>query len=180
MLPETNRKSGAESLRHMKKYRAGMFGGKFLPYHRGHLYCLEEASRLCGRVYQLLLYGGAEEEAALRALAPERRDELAPEKRFARMREAGDRLGNVVTLRIDISACVTEDGREDWEAETPLVLEACGRFDAVFGSEPSYAEYFARAYPWAEYVLVDPARERYPVSGTMIRAGLEEAKRWML
>lgn len=164
----------------MKKYRSGMFGGKFLPYHRGHLFCLEEASRQCDKIYQLLLYGGADEEAILRALPPDRRSALAPEKRFAQMKQAGDRLGNVETLRIDISACVTPDGKDDWEAEIPLVLDACGRFDAVFGSEPSYADFFLHAYPWAEYVLIDPARTRFPVSGTMIRADEEGMRQWIV
>ena len=161
-----------------KKYPAGMFGGKFMPYHRGHLYCLETASRLCGQVYQILMAGGAQEEAILRALPRDRREALSPEARFRRMKAAGDRLGNVETLLIDISACRTPAGDEDWDAETALVLAACGRFDAVFGSEPDYAPYFSRAYPWAEYIQVDPPRIRYPISGSRIRNAWEECMQW--
>ena len=164
----------------MKRYQAGMYGGKFMPYHRGHLYCLETASRLCERVYQVLLSGGAEEQAILRALTPGQRNGLTPAQRYLRMKEAGDRLGNVTTVWLDISACRTPEGEDDWDAETPLVLEACGRFDAVFGSEPSYAAYFRRAYPWAEYVLVDPERSHCPVSGSMIRADREGTKQWLV
>ena len=161
-----------------KQYDAGMYGGKFLPYHRGHLYCLETASAMCGKVWQILMTGGTEEEAFLRN-APKGDLELySPAQRLRRMEEAGRRLGNVETIVIDISACRTADGQEDWDAETPLVLARCGRFDAVFGSEPSYAAYFSRAYPWADYILVDPPREHYPISGTAIRSGKEAADQW--
>ena len=163
-----------------KRYAVGMYGGKFLPYHRGHLYCLETASRMCEKVWQLLMTGGVEEEAFLRNAAPEDRGRFSPGQRLARMRAAGERLGNVETVLVDISACRTPDGQEDWEAETPLVLKTCGRFDAVFGSEPSYAAYFSRAYPWADYVLVDPDRECFPISGTLLRSGKEEMDRWIV
>ena len=60
------------------------------------------------------------------------------------------------------------------------MLAACGRFDAVFGSEPSYGDYFSRAYPWATYVLVDPPRLMVPISGTRVRAMDDEhAREWM-
>ena len=64
--------------------------------------------------------------------------------------------------------------------ETPLVLDVCGHFDAVFGSEPSYAPYFRRAYPWAVYIQVDPPRIHYPISGTRIRESWEENRSWMI
>ena len=163
-----------------KPYRAGMYGGKFLPYHRGHLYCLETASRLCDVVYQILMTGGVDEERILAADTALDRALLSPGARFNAMRAAGERLGNVRTIWMDISGCRAPDGSEDWDAETPLVLAACGHFDAVFGSEPSYGAYFSRAYPWAEYVLVDPPRHVVPISGTRVRAmDAAHAKEWM-
>lgn len=163
-----------------KRFESGMYGGKFLPYHRGHLYCLEVASRMCRHVWQLLMVNGADEERILLQMAPEEREKYTPEKRFARMKSAGDRLGNVDTVLVDLRECRTQDGAEDWDAETPLVLTICGRMDAVFSSEPSYGQYFSRAYPWAKHILVDPPRNVYPVSGTAIRDGSEEAKRWII
>ena len=118
-----------------KRYRTGMFGGKFLPYHRGHLLCLETASRRCEKVYQLLMAGCPEEERVLRGATRLDKRLLSVDFRLRAMRAAGARLGNVETILIDISRCRRADGSEDWDAETPLVLAACGRFDAVFGSE---------------------------------------------
>ena len=163
-----------------RRYAVGMYGGKFLPYHRGHFYCLEVASKMCGKVWQVLTAGGVEEEAFLRNASPEERELLSPEARLRRMDAAGKRLGNVETVLLDISRCRTSDGREDWDAETPLMLEKCGKFDAVFGSEPSYAAYFSRAYPWADYILVDPPREHNPISGSAIRVGKEAAEKWIV
>ncbi len=163
-----------------KKYAVGMYGGKFLPYHKGHLFCLETASAMCEKVWQILTAGGVDEEAFLRNTAPEDREMFSARRRFERMEAAGKRLGNVETILLDISSCRTPDGQEDWDAETPLILQRCGRFDAVFGSEPSYAAYFSRAYPWADYILVDPERKHYPVSGTAIRSGKEAADLWIV
>lgn len=172
------RRGVAESAQ--KPYRAGMFGGKFLPYHLGHLYCLETASRLCDAVTQILMVGGVDEERILAGPTALDKALLSPEARFETMCAAGERLGNVRTVLMDISGCRTPSGEEDWDAETPLVLTACGRFDAVFGSEPSYGAYFQRAYPWAAYVLVDPPRRVVPISGTRVRAmDEEEARAWM-
>ena len=48
-----------------KKYNIGMYGGKFLPFHKGHLHCLEIAAHECETVYLIMFYGGNEEEAAV-------------------------------------------------------------------------------------------------------------------
>ena len=50
----------------MKKYEIGMYGGKFLPLHKGHNYCIEVASRECSKVYVILFFGGADEERILK------------------------------------------------------------------------------------------------------------------
>ena len=44
-----------------KKYKVGMFGGKFMPFHKGHFYCINVAALQCEKVY-VLLFGGGEQE----------------------------------------------------------------------------------------------------------------------
>lgn len=166
----------------MKRYQAGMFGGKFLPFHKGHLYCIDYAAALCETLYVIMFYGGAEEENILAnkayTVSPEL---LSAESRIRCMEKACGYYDNVNFIAIDISNLRNPDGTDDWDAETGLVLEACGHFDAVFsGSDPQYKEYFDRAYPWAEFCLIDPDRTHYPISGTMIRAMNEmEAVKWL-
>ena len=43
------------------KYSIGMYGGKFMPFHKGHRYCVETACSECEKVYVILFYGGNDE-----------------------------------------------------------------------------------------------------------------------
>ena len=133
----------------MHEYKLGMFGGKFMPFHKGHLYCVDEALKWCDRLYLILFVNGKDEDGIIQSYAP----------------------------------CRTEDGKEDWEAETPLVLNACteGMFDVIFGSEESYRSYFEKAYPQATFHIIDPKRNIVPISATKVRNMTEEeAKGWMV
>ena len=147
----------------MKKYKVGMYGGKFMPFHRGHLYCIERAVEECEKVYVLLFYGGNDEINILKSSCDE---DLSYKKRFDIIKKVcKERFGDRVIVKlIDVTNCKLENGEEDWDAETPLVLDAMGKMDAVYSSEISYGAYFKRAYPWAKHVLVDPPREVWPIS----------------
>ncbi len=150
-----------------KKYKVGMYGGKFMPFHKGHFYCVKKAASMCEKLYVLLFYGNDKW--------------LFPEDRFKRIKEACKQFDNVIVKAIDITNCKKEDGSEDWDAETPLVLNVCGQLDAVFGSESNYSDYFNRAYLNADYVIIDEARKTVPISGTMIREmNEEERKKWII
>ena len=46
----------------MKRYKTGMYGGKFMPMHAGHMHCLRVASKMCDKVYLILFFGGNQEE----------------------------------------------------------------------------------------------------------------------
>ena len=37
------------------KYDVGMYGGKFMPLHKGHNYCIKTACSECNKVYVILL-----------------------------------------------------------------------------------------------------------------------------
>ncbi len=167
----------------MKQYKIGMYGGKFLPFHKGHKFCVDTAAQECEKVYVILFWGGADEEKILED-HPE--DWLSVEERVKQLdkicREAAQ-YADVIPVLIDITGLRLPDGSEDWEAETPLVRNVLGnRLDAVYSSEESYGEYFNRAYPEAVHRLVDVKREHYPISGTQIREMAEKVERgfWMI
>ena len=161
-----------------KKYAAGMYGGKFLPMHKGHLLCLKTASEMCDHVFLIMFVGGQQEEEVLKE---DKRDFISYFERRDQVKRAAEMFDNVIPIVLDISDCRLDNGEEDWDAETPMVINKIGYFDAVFGSEPSYADYFKRAYPWAEYVLVDPERKIVPVSSTKIRnMNTKEQSKWII
>ncbi len=175
-----------------------MYGGKFLPFHRGHRYCAEFAAGECEIVYVILFYGGPEEEIICSS-SP--KDWLSVEARKAAVERMCRELNLSKKLQrdtaitddsvyedlrpafIDISKLRLPDGTEDWEAETPLVRKICGeRLDAVYSSEPGYGDYFSHAYPEAVHRLVDVPRIHVPISGTRIRemADAAEQKKWLV
>lgn len=162
-----------------KKFKVGMYGGKFMPMHKGHLKCLDMAARECELVYLIMFIGGDQEEQIVHNMPND--EDLSIENRLTQCYRAAALYDNVFVEIIDVSNCKLPDGSEDWDAETPLVLARCGHLDAVYGSEPSYAFYFARAYPDAVYRCLDPERKELNISATMVRnMSKEERKEWMV
>ena len=87
----------------MKQYRIGMYGGKFLPFHKGHRYCVEYAAKECEKVYVILFHSGADEEIILRKhpeiwLSVEER-----KKQLYRICEAVSGEAEIIPSLIDIS-----------------------------------------------------------------------------
>ena len=161
----------------MKMYKRGFYGGKFLPFHKGHRYCIEYAAAQCEELFVILFAESAEEREILVSL-PET-DYLTPEARAAALQAACATLPNV-QFRVLNCREIYGDGKPDWDAETPYVLRTVGDFQAVYSSEPSYGDYFQRAYPFAEHVLIDVPRKHVPISGTAIRnMTREQAQCWL-
>ena len=164
----------------MKKYKIGMYGGKFLPLHKGHNYCIEVASNECEKVYVILFYGGSDE---MKVLEKDNSEYLSVIKRTEHMLNICKNYNNAIPVLIDVSNCRLANGEEDWDAETPLVRNVVGNeLNAVYSSEVDYEEYFNRAYPEAIHRIVDYKRIKYPISGTKIRNMKEERERniWMV
>lgn len=152
-----------------------------MPFHKGHEFCVSIAAALCETVH-VVLFVNSEDETNIQAA------EHALPKEYLTVENRAKQIENAIKLNpriklhvIDVSKLRTAEGKEDWDAETPLVLKTIGEFDAVFSSEPSYDAYFKRAYPWAIHVIVDAKRENFPISGTMVRDMTEEeALKWIV
>lgn len=93
-----------------KRFAIGMYGGKFLPFRKGHDYCVRFAARECETVYVLLFWGDADEEA-IRIQYPD--SWLSVEERTRQPHRMCDANRHIATVVVIISA-----GRE-----VPFILE---------------------------------------------------------
>ncbi|MBQ6627961.1 MAG: adenylyltransferase/cytidyltransferase family protein [Methanobrevibacter sp.] len=159
----------------------GFYAGKFFPMHKGHLYCIDTAAKQCDEVTVILFINGDDE---LKYFRENGHDDpmLEVEPRIKKAQEICNLYPNVKFGVIDCLPLKLPEGTEDWDAETPEVRKFVPHMDYVYSSEPSYDDYFQRAYPEATHILVDVERKNYPISSTLIRAMeiLEEKEKWMV
>lgn len=106
----------------MKKYKVGFYGGKFMPFHKGHDYCIRVASEQCEQVHVILFYGGDDEIRIMQEANETDREMLSLESRLERLNTIVKQYGNVKVTVIDVTDVKLPDGEEDWDGETPLVL----------------------------------------------------------
>ena len=140
--------------------RRGLVLGKFAPFHRGHQHLIETAraavDELVVAVYHTAWYDIPVDVRAgwVRTLYP----------------------GATVVVLADLPADAYDDATIT--AAHARDLEArLGRFTDVFTSEPYGDELATRL--GAVHTPVDPARSRFPVSGTEVRADPFAARAWL-
>lgn len=142
----------------------GVFPGRFLPPHRGHLTGILRAHALCDELYVVVSERIEEDEQLCRSAGVAYVDGALRRRWLAQ-----ELKGLGIKIRL-----VDEDeippSPYGWMEYAELVRAAVGKkIDLVFGGETKYIEDHQRAFPEAEYRVLDPNRSKWNISSTEIR-----------
>ena len=149
-------------------YRTGVYFGRFLPPHRGHLYQMIEASTRCEKLL-VVISDNADQtrEICRRDGIPEISYRLRKQWISSRFRTLPTLVYGYWTRRISLS--IRRDGE--------LWASACARWWGEPSARHTGRRYGIRrnagpVFPRIKGRAVDPARTRYPISATDIRSDI--------
>jgi HTH-type transcriptional repressor of NAD biosynthesis genes len=146
-------------------YKTGVFAGKFLPPHRGHLSAIINSATQCERLYVVV----SDNMFATRIACAESHlpmmDGLTRVKWLSQELQGFD---HIKVLLLDESNIPEYPmGWEKWSAGLKCLIPV--HIDVLFGGDPEYKKVNDKWFPDSDYVLFDYERTRYPVSATLIR-----------
>lgn len=146
-------------------YKVGVFPGKFLPPHRGHLNSIFNAATQCEKLYVVVsdhpeITRKACEQAGIRLMDMKLRAKwLSIELQ---------NFEHIQVLMLDEGDILPyPHGYPDWA--DLLYKTIPERFDVIFGGEPEYQKPHDEYFPNIDYAIFDADRERFPISATQIR-----------
>jgi HTH-type transcriptional repressor of NAD biosynthesis genes len=146
------------------KKTVGFIGGKFLPFHLGHVYVILAASNQVDELYVVLSSSKNRDKELCE------RDGIKyipAEVRLAWIGESLNDIGNVKIIHIEDDHW---DADYDWEEGANLIKKAIGKpIDYVFSSEVDYNKYFSKYYPDSKHIIVDDKRKTITISATELR-----------
>jgi HTH-type transcriptional regulator, transcriptional repressor of NAD biosynthesis genes len=152
---------------HTKDKTVGFIGGKFLPFHMGHVYVTIAASNQVDELYVVL----SSSENRDRELC--KRDGIRYIPAQVRLSWLGDAFNNIENIKILHIEDDQWDDNYDWKQGADMIRKAIGKpIDYVFSSENSYEKYFNKYYPNSKHIVIDDTRKTIPVSATQMRKNL--------
>lgn len=153
-------------LNEYKDKKIGLYGGKFYPFHNGHLKCILEAQ---SRVDVLFVQIGYDDEHE-KSLCTDNFEFVDSRTRERWITKELKGFKNIRVLSHYEKR--TDDYMNDKdvaESYKELLLKIGGKVDVVFSSETEYEEYFAKYLPMAKHHVIDVNRSEFDVSATRIR-----------
>lgn len=146
-------------------YKTGVYFGRFLPPHRGHLYQIIQASTRCEKLIVVISDNRRQTEELCRA------DALPVITYQLRKQWLAQQVQDMSHIEVRVldetDLPVYPDGWPQWaERMRQVVPEAISAF---FVGDRDYDEPLQHWFPESAIELFDPTRTRYPISATEIR-----------
>jgi HTH-type transcriptional regulator, transcriptional repressor of NAD biosynthesis genes len=149
------------------KKTVGFIGGKFLPFHQGHIYVIIAASNQVDELYVVLSSSKNRDKELCE------RDGIKYIPAEVRLSWLGESLNNINNVKIIHIEDEHWDSDYDWEEGANMIKKTIGKpIDYVFSSENSYNEYFKKYYPDSKHIVVDDKRKTVTISATEMRKKL--------
>lgn len=149
-----------------KNKTVGFIGGKFLPFHLGHVYVIIAASNLVDKLHVVVSSSKNRDREICE------RDGMKYIPADVRLSWIGESLNNLDNVKVIHIEDDQWDEDYDWEAGANMIKKAIGPIDFVFSSEESYGEHFKKYYPDSKHVVVDDKRKTVTISATEMRKKL--------
>lgn len=152
----------------MKKFVNGIFVGKFLPPHKGHIWAIKQASQKCDKLFVVV----CEAPEYCKQLCQDAHMPYVDLKQKTQwMKEELKDIKNVKVVSFDESGIKTmPNGWAEWSEKLKDIVGE--KIDVIFGSETDYAPYYAKYFKESKYVLQDTLRTNVNISATKIRNNL--------
>lgn len=150
-------------------YQCGVYFGRFLPPHRGHLYQIIEASTKCEKLYVILCDNA---QMTRKLCAEDHLPEITYKLRKQWLNQQVQDMEHIRVLVLDEAGL--DDGSIDWPewAHRLKALMKDRRIDAFFAGEKEYEKILQTHFPQSQVEIFDPKRTRYPISATDIRKSI--------
>ena len=149
-------------------YQTGVYFGRFCPPHRGHLYQMIVASTKCEKLIVVISDNKHQTEQICREAG------LPTITYQLRKQWIGQQLQDMdhIQVRVLDETDIPEypDGWEEWSQRMRQVVPE--KIDAFFVGDQEMDQPLQQYFPEAAIDLFDPARSRYPISATEIRADI--------
>ena len=149
-------------------FKTGVYFGRFLPPHRGHLYQMIEASTRCEKLVVVISDNADQTREICRQ---NHLPEISYRLRKQWISQQIQDISHIVVQVLDEKDIpVYPDGWEKWSQR---MREVVGEpIDAFFVGDLEYSKTLATYFPESQVVLFDPTRTRYPISATDIRENI--------
>lgn len=149
----------------MSERTVGMYGGKFIPPHMGHVYAMIRASTMVDELHVIVSYDDRYEKEIL---FKEAKIEHIPYT--VRLRWWHQITKDLPHVHVHAVYEEQTGEFEDWKRGADGIKQAVGKpITHIFSSEHEYGEFFSVLYPDAEHVVIDAKRTTYDISATRIR-----------
>ncbi len=153
--------------------RVGFYGGKFIPFHKGHMNMIMKASNYVDKLYVILF---SSEKRDREICEFDNIKYMPTDVRMSWLGESLNDLDRVQILNVEDTDGVLD---YDWEKGSIMVKEAIPEnITHIFSSEYEYCDIFNRYYPDAEHIVIDPSRSAVDISATNIRRNVYGSYCW--